>query len=271
VFYWVLWKNRSIVTILDVCIRCFTRWLCICDNSGVTSSSYSIAVKFERIWSAFNTSMTVGLGSRIYGSSSSISSSTCDVDKITSSQSSSKVSKVGMSSIIVSSSTFIHAALTRWKISFWSWAGRSSCFGFAISSFKHAFRKQFLMVEAATWSQLWKTQPTTLPTFTFFIALAKVVTSSWDKRNSKSILRYLTLKFRMIPESKGWVPAIVFGGRKTSLMLESSISGWQGVLLRIIRAFRFLIYILALNFWRYSKNIVQFHPRSRYLLCHSLE
>jgi len=49
------------------------------------------------------------------------------------------------------------------------------------------------------------------PTFTFFIALAKVITSSWDKRNSRSILGYLTLKFRMILESKSWVPAVVFG------------------------------------------------------------
>ncbi len=60
----------------------------------------------------------------------------------------------------------------------------------------------------------------------------------------------------MIPESKGWVPIVVFGGRKTSLMLESSIFGWQGALLRRRRAFGFLIYILALNFWRYSRNIV---------------
>ncbi len=82
--------------------------------------------------------------------------------------------------------------------------------------------------------------------------------SSWDKKNSRSILRYLTLKFRMIPESKGWVPAVVFGGRKTSLTLESSISGWQGALSRRIKAFRFSIYILALNFWRYFKNALEF-------------
>jgi hypothetical protein len=62
-----------------------------------------------------------------------------------------------MSSIIVSSSTFIPAALTIWNISSWSWAGRSSCFGFAASLFKPIFQKQFLMVEAMTWSQLWET------------------------------------------------------------------------------------------------------------------
>ncbi len=87
--------------------------------------------------------------------------------------------------------------------------------------------------------------------------------SSWDERNSRSILWYLALKFRMILESNGWVFAVMFGGRKTSLTLESSISRWQGALLRRIRAFRFSICILALNFWRYSKNIV--------LVIHALE
>jgi hypothetical protein len=57
-----------------------------------------------------------------------------------------------MSSITVSSSTSILVALARWNISSWFWAGRSSCFGFAASSFKLAFQKQFLMVEAVTWS-----------------------------------------------------------------------------------------------------------------------
>jgi hypothetical protein len=65
----------------------------------------------------------------------------------------------------------------------------------------------------------------TSPTFTFFIASTKVVMSSWDKRNSRSILRYLTLKFHMILKSKGWVPTVVFDGGKISLMLESSIFG----------------------------------------------
>jgi hypothetical protein len=62
-----------------------------------------------------------------------------------------------MSSIIVSSSTSIPAALARWNISSWSWAGRWSCSGFVASLFKPAFRKQFLMVEATTWSHLWET------------------------------------------------------------------------------------------------------------------
>jgi hypothetical protein len=44
----------------------------------------------------------------------------------------------------------------------------------------------------------------------------------------------------MIPESKGWVPTVMFGGRKTSLTLESSISGRQGVLSRRIRGFPIL-------------------------------
>jgi hypothetical protein len=62
-----------------------------------------------------------------------------------------------MSLITVSSSTSILVALARWNIFSWSWAGRSSCFGSVASSFKPAFRKQFLMVEAMTWSQLWET------------------------------------------------------------------------------------------------------------------
>ncbi len=60
----------------------------------------------------------------------------------------------------------------------------------------------------------------------------------------------------MIPKFKGWVPAIVFVGSKTSLMLGSSISRWQGAFSRRTRAFRFLICILVLNFWKYSKTIV---------------
>ncbi len=140
-FYWVLWKNRSIVTVLDVCIWCFTRCLCICDNNGVTSPNYLAAVKSEKNWSVFNAFVIVGLGSKIYGSSSSISSSTYGANKIASSQPSSKISKVGMSSITVSSSISIPAVLTRWNISSWSWAGRSSYYGFAASSFKPAFRK----------------------------------------------------------------------------------------------------------------------------------
>jgi hypothetical protein len=55
--------------------------------------------------------VTVGLGSRISGSSSSISSSTYGTDKIASSQPSSKVSKARMSSITVSSSTSIPAII----------------------------------------------------------------------------------------------------------------------------------------------------------------
>ncbi len=156
-FYWVLWKNRSIVTVLDVCIRCFMRCLRICDNNGMTSSSCLAVIKSEKIWNVFNASMTVGLGSRIFGSSFSISSSTYGADKIVFSQPSSKVSKVGMSSIIVSSSTSILVALARWNISFWSWAGWSSCFGSIASSFKLISRKQFSMVQAATWFQLWET------------------------------------------------------------------------------------------------------------------
>jgi hypothetical protein len=46
--YWVLWKNRLIVIVLDVCIQWFTRCLCICDNSGVTSSSCSAVVKSRK-------------------------------------------------------------------------------------------------------------------------------------------------------------------------------------------------------------------------------
>ncbi len=67
--------------------------------------------KIQKNLKCFNASMTIGLGSRISGFSFSISSSTYGVDKITSSQPSSKVSKVGMSSIIVSSSTSIPIAL----------------------------------------------------------------------------------------------------------------------------------------------------------------
>ncbi len=152
VFYWVLWKNQLTVTILDVRIRCFTRCLCICDNSGVTSSNCSIVVKCKRIWNAFNAFVTVGLGSRIFGSSSSISSSTYGANKIASSQPSSKVSKVGMSLITISSSTSIPTTLARWNISFWFWANWSSCSSFVAFSFKLAFQKQFLMVEAMTWS-----------------------------------------------------------------------------------------------------------------------
>ncbi len=80
--------------------------------------------------------------------------------------------------------------------------------------------------------------------------------SSWDKRNSRNILQYLTLNFCMIPESKGWVPVVMFGVRKTSLTLESSIFRWQRALSKRIRAFWFSICILALNFWKYSRNIV---------------
>ncbi len=119
------------------------------------------------------------------------------------------------------------------------------------------------VVETTTWSQLWETQSMTSSTFTFFIASTNVVMFSWDKRNSRSILRYLTLKLHMIPESKGGVPVVVFGGRKTSLTLESSISRWQGTLLRRIRAFQSPICILVLNFWRYSRNII--------LVIHTLE
>ncbi len=166
-FYWVLWKNRLIVTILDVCIRCFTRCLCICDNSGVTSSNCLVTVKSEKIWNVFNAFVAIGLGSIICGSFSSISSSTYGADKITSSQPSSKVSKARMSSITVSSSISIHVALARWNISSWSWASWSTCSSSTTSSFKPAFRKQFLMVETVTWSQLWKTQSMVSPTFTF--------------------------------------------------------------------------------------------------------
>jgi hypothetical protein len=75
------------------------------------------------------------LGSRISGSSSSISSSTCGVDKITSSQPSSKVSKAGMSLITVYSSTSIPVVLTRWNIFSWSYSGSVA------SSFRPVFRK----------------------------------------------------------------------------------------------------------------------------------
>jgi hypothetical protein len=83
----------------------------------------------------------VGLGIRIFGSSSSISSSTCGIDKIASSQPSSKVSKAGMPSITVYSSTSIPATLARWNISFLSWTGQSSCSGSVASLFKPAFWK----------------------------------------------------------------------------------------------------------------------------------
>jgi hypothetical protein len=73
-----------------------------------------------------------------------------------------------MSSITFSSSTSILVVLTRWNISSWSWTGRWSCSGFVASSFKPAFRKQFLMVETTTWSQLWETHSMVSPTFTFF-------------------------------------------------------------------------------------------------------
>jgi hypothetical protein len=97
------------------------------------------------------------LGSRISSSSSSISRSTCGIDKIAFSEPSSKVSKAGMSLITVYSSTSIPAVLARWNIFSWSCFGRSSCSGFVASSFRPTFRKQFLMVEVAISSQLWKT------------------------------------------------------------------------------------------------------------------
>ncbi len=140
-FYWVLWKNWSIVTFLDVCIRCFTRCLHICDNNGVTLSNCSTAVKSKKIWNVFNASVIVGLGSKNFGSSSSISNSICRTDKIASSQPSSKISKAGMSSITISSSNSIPVTLARWNISSWSWAGRSSCSESVASSFKPTFWK----------------------------------------------------------------------------------------------------------------------------------
>jgi hypothetical protein len=46
-----------------------------------------------------------------------------------------------MSSITISSSTSILAALAKWNIFFWSWTDRSSYFGFVASLFKPTFRK----------------------------------------------------------------------------------------------------------------------------------
>ena len=105
------------------------------------------------------------------------------------------------------------------------------------------FSKQCFIVSLVICSNAWFTHLVHCRRSTpWIISDAFFLSSILEITCFKSCLRYLTLKFRMIPASQGCNWEVVFLGKNTSLMFLRfpwRVSGWDGVLSINSKTFRF--------------------------------
>ena len=111
------------------------------------------------------------------------------------------------------------------------------------------FLKQLNIVSSETSPQADFIQEIAFKTLTSWImSVAFSLSLILEITNCKSFLRYLSLKFLMIPASNGWSLEVVFFGKNTTLMLEYrslKLSGWHGAL-----SIKSIIFLLATSVCR---------------------